>query len=390
MLKKLTPLVIILLLAFPLVAQFPKPGSGSGAGGGSGDATSIQGRAVASTAPANLECLLWDAGGSTWEPGACAGSTTGAAMAAADYPVVRTIATVLTLPAIAAGFARIGEVLSAAISSATFTVTSGTGTLWIALASDLTVVVRHNVVGTCSATCTAVGSATGFEPGDLPLYQWTVTSGSLAATGTGKLTPYGSRPLVAGTKVSFGHTAGVTTINGGEASATDTVVGIVELATSAETTTGTDATRAVTPDGLAGSDFGKRTILIELFQDTTAVTTGDGKFYLPVPDELAGWNIIHVSAHLGAVVSSSGAVTIDLARCAAVATGIRCSGTVADILSTNSTVDANEDGTETAATPAVIDTANDDLPTAGHIRFDVDGAGTSTQGLLVKVTVQKP
>lgn len=40
--------------------------------------------------------------------------------------------------------------------------------------------------------------------------------------------------------------------------ASDTVAGKVELATTAETTTGTDATRAVTPAGLAGSVWAKR------------------------------------------------------------------------------------------------------------------------------------
>lgn len=40
--------------------------------------------------------------------------------------------------------------------------------------------------------------------------------------------------------------------------ATDTAAGIVELATIAETSTGTDATRAVTPAGLAGSTLASR------------------------------------------------------------------------------------------------------------------------------------
>lgn len=144
--------------------------------------------------------------------------TSGAAVAAIDYLPVRTSATILTLPAVAANVHRVGEVGCAAVASSTLTVTSGTGTLWIARASDCTVVVRHNIVGTCSATCTAVASSTGFDPGDLPLYQWTVTSGALAAAPeTLKLTQYASRPLVAGTNVSFSHTAGVTTINGAAA-----------------------------------------------------------------------------------------------------------------------------------------------------------------------------
>lgn len=166
--------------------------------------------------------------------------------------------------------------------------------------------------------------------------------------------------------------------------------GISELATAAETTTGTDNSRAVTPDGLAGSDFGKDVIVVEVVPDATALTTGDGKAYIPIPAKHNGWLVVGVQAHVGAVVSSSGAVNVDLAYCAPVATGIRCSGTVTDVLSTNITIDANEDGTETAAAAAVIDTANDDAATGGWWRIDVDGAGTSTQGLYVVITLQKP
>ncbi len=63
---------------------------------------------------------------------------------------------------------------------------------------------------------------------------------------------------------------------------------------------------------------------------------------------------------------------------------------MADILSTNLTVDADEDGSETAAAPAVIDANNDDVPANGHIRIDVDGAGTSTQGLTIRIVGQLP
>lgn len=58
--------------------------------------------------------------------------------------------------------------------------------------------------------------------------------GNVAATGT-----------VTGSNLSGTNT-------GDEPAASDTVAGIVELATIAETNTGTDATRAVTPDGLDG------------------------------------------------------------------------------------------------------------------------------------------
>jgi uncharacterized membrane protein len=171
--------------------------------------------------------------------------------------------------------------------------------------------------------------------------------------------------------------------------ASDTVRGDVELATAAETTTGTDTGRAVTPDGLAGSDFGKRYITVECVADATALTTGDGKCYFPIHPDLNGWLVVDASAHVGAAVSSSGAVDVDIDVCGAVATGIRCSGTNRDLLSTNITIDANEDGTETA-TAETINTSNDDLATGEWLRFNIDGAGTGTQGLYVTVVLQKP
>jgi hypothetical protein len=254
-------------------------------------------------------------------------------------------------------------------------------------------------------TMTALGyiSAGGSVGGYLELAQGTATSPSansvIRIAPTSIATAYtitepsavGSTGVVkvsvSGTVATLSHAA---LAAGDLPAASDTAVGGVELATAAETTTGTDGTRAVTPDGLAGSDFGKDVLMAEVIADATALTTGDGKLYIPVPAKLNGWLAVGVSAHVGAAVSSSGAVNVDIANCAAVATGIRCSGTVTDLLSTNLTVDANEDGSETAAAAAVIDTANDDLATGAWLRVDIDGAGTGTQGLYIVITVQKP
>jgi len=65
-----------------------------------------------------------------------------------------------------------------------------------------------------------------------------------------------------------------------------TAKGIVELATTAETNTGTDATRAVTPDGLADSKFGTSSLVssINFIIDGggSAITTGV-KGYIEIP-----------------------------------------------------------------------------------------------------------
>jgi len=160
-------------------------------------------------------------------------------------------------------------------------------------------------------------------------------------------------------------------------SATDAAEGLVELATAAETTTGTDATRAVTPDGLAGSGYGKRTLSV-LVNDSTALTIGDGKAYFPrIPSWMNGWNIIEVAANM---VAGTGAVTIMIHNLTQ----------TADVLSTALTIDANEKDSKDAATPAVINGAEDDLTTGDRLRIDIDGAGTGTTWLDVQITVQLP
>jgi hypothetical protein len=161
--------------------------------------------------------------------------------------------------------------------------------------------------------------------------------------------------------------------------ASDTVAGKVELATAAETTTGTDTSRAVTPDGLAGSGYGKRIIQLKIMADATTVTTGDGKLIFCIPSDLNGWNLVDADAFV-TTVSSSGAPTVQ----------IRNITQTADMLSTLITIDANEFTSYTAATAPVIDTNNDDVATGDLIAIDVDGAGTGAKGLGVILVFQLP
>ena len=72
-------------------------------------------------------------------------------------------------------------------------------------------------------------------------------------------------------------------------------------------------------------------------------------------------------------VSSSGTPTIQI---------YNVSQTV-DMLSTRITIDANEKTSWTAATPPVIDGANNLVYTGEELRIDVDVAGTGAKGLTV-------
>lgn len=159
-------------------------------------------------------------------------------------------------------------------------------------------------------------------------------------------------------------------------SASDTVDGIVELATVAETDTGTDATRAVTPDGLAGSNYGEEVISI-LVNNATDLTTGDGKAYFRIPSKVNGWDIVEVAA---ARVAGTGSPDVQIHNVT----------DAVDVLSTLITIDTSEVDSATAATPAVINTANDSVATADRFRIDIDDAGTSTTWLEVQITFRLP
>lgn len=164
--------------------------------------------------------------------------------------------------------------------------------------------------------------------------------------------------------------------------ASDTATGVVELATVSETSTGTDAARAVTPDGLAGSIFGTQVISFAVSDPNgSAITTGDGKGYFRVPSTLNGMDLVGVAGSLD-TVSSSGIPTVQLRR--------KRSGSDVDMLSTKLTIDANETDSSTAAAAAAINTSNDDVQTGDRIYFDIDVAGTGAKGLTVEMQFRLP
>lgn len=164
--------------------------------------------------------------------------------------------------------------------------------------------------------------------------------------------------------------------------ASSTATGVVELAIASEVTTGTDATRAITPDAFAGSDYGIRLVEIHAVAVGTATAVGDGagSVRFIVPAQLNGYNL--VSAH-AAVVTAGTTNTTDIQ--------IANVTQAADMLSTKITIDSGEKTSYTAATPPVIDTGNDDVATGDELRIDVDAISTTpAQGLVVILGFQLP
>lgn len=105
-----------------------------------------------------------------------------------------------------------------------------------------------------------------------------------------------------------------------------------------------------------------------------AITAGNGKAYLPITSVLAGRELTAVRATL-TTVSSSGTVSVQVRRNRA--------GVDADMLTTNVTIDVSEASSASAATPAVINTGNDDVADDDFVYIDIDLAGTGAKGLAV-------
>lgn len=162
--------------------------------------------------------------------------------------------------------------------------------------------------------------------------------------------------------------------------ASTTTAGVIEVATAAETTTGTDATRAVSPDGLAGSKYGERALQCVVQEFTTDLATGDGQFYMHIDSRIGGMDLVDVHAE---VITAGTTGTTDIQ--------IRNVTQAADMLSTKITIDSGETGSDTADTPPVIDTANDDVAENDVLRVDIDAVSTTApKGLIVTLGFRLP
>lgn len=108
----------------------------------------------------------------------------------------------------------------------------------------------------------------------------------------------------------------------------------------------------------------------------TDLAVGDRQAWFKVTSDIAGLDVVSVEADVGTAPTGSG-LTFQL----------RNVTQAADILSTALTIDATETSSDTAATPAVINTAEDDLTDGDIIAVDIDAVGSSTAGEDALITV---
>ena len=158
--------------------------------------------------------------------------------------------------------------------------------------------------------------------------------------------------------------------------ASTTIEGVVELATIAETSTGTDTERAVTPDGLAGSILGTQVIGVIAVDSATSLTVADGKAYMPVPSSLNGMNLIRAQAIVN-TAGTTNATTIDIYNVT----------DSQDMLSTAVSIASGA----TVGTVGTINTTYDDVATNDVLRVDVTTMSTTApKGLLVVLEFRLP
>lgn len=123
-----------------------------------------------------------------------------------------------------------------------------------------------------------------------------------------------------------------------------------------------------------------RYVQVSVLDYGTFVIVGDGKWYGHIPPGLNGWNLGYVHAK---VITPGTTGTLDIQ--------IHNITQAVDILSTKLTIDSGETGSDTAETPAVIDTDNDDVATNDVLRIDVDAVHTTKpKGLIVTLGFQLP
>jgi hypothetical protein len=101
--------------------------------------------------------------------------------------------------------------------------------------------------------------------------------------------------------------------------------------------------------------------------------TGDGQAYLTIPQRIGGMDLKRVHAK-----------NITAGTTSTMLIQVRNVTQAADMLSTRMMIDTAELGSDTGATPAVIDTANDDVAAFDTLAIDIDQVHTTpAKGLLV-------
>lgn len=300
-----------------------------------------------------------------------------------------TGATALTIAAKAVTLAKMDDVATASVF---YRKTAGTGAPEVqtlaTLKTDLGLSNTNSgdqtsivgITGTKAQFDTAVTDGNFMYVGDAPTSHVhalsEITDSTSEALGVGTL-EVGHASDTTLSRVS----AGVVAIEGNniitaDRTASDTVVGIVEIATTAETNTGTDAGRAVSADGLAGSYAGTKSLSVQVYDGATDVATGDGKAYITIPEALNGMNLVRAQATV-VTAGTTNATTVM----------VHNKTDAQDMLSGAISIASGG----TVGTVGTINTTYDDVATNDVLRIDVDSVSTTPcKGLMCVLEFRLP
>jgi hypothetical protein len=112
-----------------------------------------------------------------------------------------------------------------------------------------------------------------------------------------------------------------------------------------------------------------------VFDGTTSVSTGDGKAYFVVPDEITGTNLTRIAATV-IIAGTTNSTTISILNVT----------DAQEMLSVSMDIETGEYSTRTSATPGTIDPAHKDVVTGDVLSINVDAVSTTApKGLIVEM-----
>ena len=139
-------------------------------------------------------------------------------------------------------------------------------------------------------------------------------------------------------------------------------------ATSSEINSGTDNDKYVTPDALAGSNFGTKPVQQYCVEWETSLTVKDGVGYIEILEECNGMNLISARARVG-TAGTTNASTFDIYN-------------VTDSHSMLSSAISIASGATSGT--GTVDTDHDDVATGDLIRIDCKTlSNTPPKGLII-------
>lgn len=138
----------------------------------------------------------------------------------------------------------------------------------------------------------------------------------------------------------------------------------------------------ITADGvytLVGTGVERKALEFPVVDWTTSLSTGDGKYYFVVPADYDTWEIVATPHARVITAGTTGTTDIQLHNVT----------DAVDVFSTKVTIDSTETGSNTAATPPVINSSNKNLAAYDLLRVDIDAVSTTApQGLLFTIFIE--